>query len=108
MKQSHKLLLVMALSAIHLCPFISKASSSINVNNIHLADRPIKGKVTAENGAPLANVNILVKGTSNGTISDADGNFSISIPDQGATLVFSFVGYLQKQVTVNKDRKSVV
>jgi len=104
MKQSHKLLLVMALSAIHLCPFISKASSSINVNNIHLADRPIKGKVTAENGAPLANVNILVKGTSNGTISDADGNFSISIPDQGATLVFSFVGYLQKQVTVNKQQ----
>lgn len=104
MKQSHKLLLVMALSAIHLCPLIVKATSTTNVNGSHWADRLITGKVTGDNGTPLANVNITAKGTTNGTISDANGNFSINIADQNTILVFSFVGYVQKQVTVNKQQ----
>jgi len=62
--------------------------------------RVISGKVTdAGDGSPVPGVNILEKGTSNGTVTDADGNYSISVGDN-ATLVFSFVGYLSQEVSV--------
>ena len=55
--------------------------------------RTVSGKVTsAEDGTPVAGVNIVVKGTTNGTTSDADGKYSLSVPDGGGTLVFSFIG----------------
>ena len=59
----------------------------------------INGKVTDENGQPLASATILVKGTNNGTKSDANGNFSINA-DPNSTLVISFVGYETKEIKV--------
>ncbi|HEX9652395.1 MAG TPA: carboxypeptidase-like regulatory domain-containing protein, partial [bacterium] len=57
-------------------------------------EREITGKVTArETGAPLPNANILIKGTTRGTASDADGNFRLTIPTAGTTLVVSYIGY---------------
>ena len=44
--------------------------------------------------------NVVVKGTIMGAISNADGTFSISVPNQNATLVFSFIGYIAKEVTL--------
>ena len=59
----------------------------------------ISGKVTdAATGEPLPGVNIVVKGTTIGTISDLNGSYSIDIPDTSAVLVFSFVGYLSEEV----------
>jgi hypothetical protein len=46
----------------------------------YLCSRPIKGKVTDSNNTPLAGVNILIKGTSKGTVSDAVGSYSINVP----------------------------
>jgi TonB-linked SusC/RagA family outer membrane protein len=65
------------------------------------AQNKVTGKVTsADDGASLPGVSILEKGTSNGTVTDADGNFSISVsPD--AQLVFSFVGFTSQEVPVN-------
>jgi TonB-dependent SusC/RagA subfamily outer membrane receptor len=58
------------------------------------------GKVTSDDdGSPLPGVSILEKGTSNGTVTDADGNFSITTSEK-ATLVFSFVGYASQEVPV--------
>lgn len=59
----------------------------------------VTGKVTSS-GLPLPGVNVLVKGTTTGTASDADGNFSIDVPTD-ATLVFSFIGYSTVEVPVN-------
>lgn len=65
------------------------------------ADITIRGKVTdAENKEPLPGVNILVKGTQIGTATDAKGDFSLSVPDANATLVFSFVGYEPQETKV--------
>ncbi len=62
----------------------------------------VSGKITAsEDAAPLPGVNILVKGTAAGTISDAEGNFTISAPSNESVLVFSFVGYLAQEIAVN-------
>ena len=53
----------------------------------------VSGIVNDENGAPMPGVNVLVKGTTIGTITDISGKYSISVPDPNAFLVFSFIGY---------------
>ncbi len=59
----------------------------------------LRGKVTdASTGEPLIGVNIIVKGTVNGTITDMDGDYSINLQNEGATLVFSSVGYESMEV----------
>lgn len=62
--------------------------------------RSVAGKVTsADDGTGLPGVNIIEKGTNNGTVTDVNGNFSLSVGDN-ATLVFSFVGYSSQEVAV--------
>lgn len=61
----------------------------------------VTGRVTAqEDSSPIPGVNVLEKGTNNGTVTDADGNYRISVGG-GATLVFSFVGYQTMEVAVS-------
>ena len=57
--------------------------------------------VDASDGSPLPGVNISVKGTTIGTISDPEGNYSIDIPGSDAILLFSYVGYLGQEIAVN-------
>lgn len=59
----------------------------------------IRGKVVDENGAPAPGVSVRIKGTTTGTITDANGNFSVNAPDN-AVLVFSFLGYETQEVAV--------
>jgi TonB-linked SusC/RagA family outer membrane protein len=67
----------------------------------HAQDRTVSGKVTsAEDGAPLPGVNVVVKGTTNGTATDANGGYSISVPESGSILIFSFIGLQSKEVPV--------
>ncbi|MFO7256375.1 MAG: TonB-dependent receptor [Bacteroidota bacterium] len=57
--------------------------------------RTISGTVTSqEDGSPLPGVNVLLQGTSLGSITDVNGRYSIAIPQQGGVLVFSFVGFI--------------
>ncbi len=66
-------------------------------------DRIVTGKVTsADDGSGIPGVNILEKGTTNGTVSDSDGNFRISV-GSNATLVLSFVGYQAQEVAVGSQ-----
>lgn len=64
------------------------------------AQQTVTGKVTDSDGLSIPGVNIIEKGTSNGTSSDFDGNFSITVRAD-ATLVFSYVGYNTKEEAVN-------
>ena len=69
--------------------------------------RTITGKITdADNGEYMPGVTILQEGTQNGTISDFDGKYTINVPESGATLVFSFVGYETQKITLGE--KNVV
>jgi len=56
------------------------------------AQSQVTGKVTDKSGSPLPGVTVLVKGTTTGTITDGNGNYSLSGIPRNATLVFSFVG----------------
>jgi TonB-linked SusC/RagA family outer membrane protein len=71
-------------------------------------DRTVSGRVTAaEDGAPLPGVNVVLKGTSNGVVTDAEGRYQLSgIPASGGTLVFSFIGLKTQEVEIGQ--RSVV
>ncbi|WOK06180.1 SusC/RagA family TonB-linked outer membrane protein [Imperialibacter roseus] len=66
----------------------------------HAQNRVISGKVTDEEGGGLPGVNISVKGTSVGTVTDVEGDYKITMSADGTTLVFSFIGFTTQEVEV--------
>lgn len=66
----------------------------------------ITGQVTNEEGMPLAGVNVYVKNSQTGTLSDFDGNYQLTAPSN-ATLVFSYVGYNTQEIEVNATNSIV-
>ncbi len=70
-------------------------------------DQTITGRVTdGGTGSGLPGVSVVVKGTSRGTTTDTDGNYRLTVPDQGVTLVFSFIGYATQEITAG-SRSSI-
>ncbi|MEK6478833.1 TonB-dependent receptor [Catalinimonas sp. 4WD22] len=67
----------------------------------------VTGKVTSdEDGQGLPGVNVLVKGTTTGTVTDVDGNYRIDVPDSESVLVFSSIGFVSQEVVVG-DRTEI-
>lgn len=67
-----------------------------------LQDNRVTGRVTSnEDGEAIPGVNIVVKGTQTGTITDAEGRYSVSVPDNNAVLVFSSIGFNTQEVAVS-------
>ena len=66
-----------------------------------LQQKTVSGKVADQSGQPLPGVTVMVKGTTLGTITDADGKYSLLNIPEGATLVFSFVGMKSQEVAVS-------
>ncbi|QRR02058.1 SusC/RagA family TonB-linked outer membrane protein [Dyadobacter sandarakinus] len=62
--------------------------------------RTVKGKVTDEKGEALPSVSIRLKGTSNGTMSDVDGNYSIEVTGDESILIYSFIGFVGQEIMV--------
>lgn len=65
----------------------------------------VSGVVTDTNNDPMPGVNIIVKGTLTGVVTDSDGRYSITVPSQDAELVFSFIGYSSKSVVVGNQKE---
>lgn len=69
----------------------------------HAQDRVVSGRVTAaDDGTPLPGVNVVLRGSSIGTVADADGQFKVTVPASGGTLVFSFVGLKTQEVVIGE------
>src|SRR5690606_23462609 len=77
-------------------------------SSVWAQERTVSGRVTsADDGSPLPGVNVILKGTSNGTATDADGNYRLSgIPASGGALIFSFIGLQTIEVEIG-DRATV-
>ncbi|MCK5705997.1 MAG: SusC/RagA family TonB-linked outer membrane protein, partial [Cyclobacteriaceae bacterium] len=74
-------------------------TETMNSNSV-MQERTITGKVTsAEDNSDLPGVSVLIKGTSTGTVTGIDGNYSIEVPD-GSILLFSYVGFISEEVEV--------
>lgn len=85
-------------------PLISASNSFFYLKSSHLSfieavPVTVTGQITDEQGHPLPGATVLEKGTSNGTVSDVSGNYTLTVDDQ-ATLVFSFIGFLEAEIPV--------
>ncbi|MFK8162247.1 MAG: SusC/RagA family TonB-linked outer membrane protein [Lewinella sp.] len=69
-----------------------------------LAAQTVKGVVSDPDGETLIGVNILVKGTSTGTVTDFDGNYELTVPGTETILIFSYTGYTSEEVTVGAQQ----
>ena len=67
----------------------------------------VRGNVKDHTGVPLAGVNVIVKGTTRGTITDIDGNFELSDIDKGAIIQFAYIGYKSQEVRA-QEKMSIV
>ena len=85
---------------------IQKKGENQSVSDFVQQQKTISGKVVDSSGSPLPGVTIIVKGTTQGVITDSDGSYSLrNVPENG-TLVFSFVGMETQEVVV--DVKSII
>lgn len=84
-----------SLMAVGNLTFASAANSAVVAEQQQTVS--IKGQVVDTKGESLIGVNVLEKNTSNGTITDYDGNFTLNV-SPGAVLVFSYIGYESKEV----------
>lgn len=92
-----------------LCSFLLWMNVGLASAGTMQAGIPVTGTVMDTDGLTMPGVNIVVKGTTTGVVSDIDGNFAITVPGKGAVLTFSFVGYLTQEITVgNKSTLNVV
>lgn len=84
------------------------ASSTAGTNlAIQQQDQKLKGQVIdAQTGAPVIGVNVLVKGTTNGTITDIDGKYELNAP-AGAVLQISFIGYKTVEITATTSEQTI-
>ncbi|HET6540653.1 MAG TPA: SusC/RagA family TonB-linked outer membrane protein [Chryseolinea sp.] len=65
------------------------------------AEVTVNGKVTAaDDNSPLPGVNVYLKGTQTGTITDGEGNYSLAVSDENGTLVFSYIGYATQEISI--------
>lgn len=67
--------------------------------------RTVTGKIIDDTGEPLIGVSVLVKGTTVGTITDFDGNYSLEVPSGKNILVISYIGYKTQDITVGKSNQ---
>jgi len=78
----------------------TQTSLANSATEFDILQSTVTGVVTDENGVPLPGASIVVKGTTNGAVTDFDGNYSINVDGDG-TLVVSYVGYKTMEVPVN-------
>lgn len=69
--------------------------------------RPVKGQVLDDKGEGVPGASVQVKGTKTGTITDADGNFSLDVPDDNDVLVINAVGFSAKEVAAGDGDKTI-
>ncbi|WP_223649637.1 SusC/RagA family TonB-linked outer membrane protein [Hymenobacter psoromatis] len=100
-----RLLVPAALSCLPLQPLLAHSRAATETSRPASAAGPVTGRVVDEKGNGLPGVNVIVKGTSTGAQTNADGRYTIETP-AGATLIFSYIGYLSQEVAVG-DRPSI-
>jgi TonB-linked SusC/RagA family outer membrane protein len=87
--------------------FLLSFSFVLSATVMWAQERVVSGKVTAtEDGSPLPGVNVVLKGTTNGTVTDADGNYKLNVSSSGGALIFSFIGLRTQEVVIG-DRSVV-
>ncbi len=82
---------------------VLSGEGSADIRSISAQQKTLTGKVTDKEGLPLPGVTVLVKGTTQGTVTNVDGNYTITNIPENATLVFSFVGMRSQEVVIGNQ-----
>ncbi|MGM0620811.1 MAG: SusC/RagA family TonB-linked outer membrane protein [Bacteroidota bacterium] len=67
---------------------------------VNAQQKTIQGNITDDTGAPLPGVTVVIKGTTQGTITDFDGNYMLDVPEDANVLVFSYIGMLKQEIEI--------
>lgn len=82
---------------------IKRATGIANTIEQMLVEKPISGTIKDENGIPLAGATVRIKGTQKGVLTDNNGNFQIDVPNDATTLVVSYYGYVNQEVSIGNQ-----
>jgi TonB-linked SusC/RagA family outer membrane protein len=82
---------------------LTYSTGAISIKDVVLQGTEVRGRVVDESGMEMPGVTVLVKGTTVGTATDMNGNFSLNVPDASGTLVFSFIGYKSQEVPIGNQ-----
>ena len=70
-------------------------------SSVMAQEKVVSGRVTAEEtGSPIPGVNVILKGTTIGTVTDIDGNYQLNVPEDGGVLIFTFIGLATEEVRI--------
>ena len=94
-----KLLALIILSLLEVNVWASQPMKDAEENHSSQQDRKITGNVKDDTGEPVIGASVLVKGTTIGTVTDIDGNFTLNVPEN-ATLLISYIGFQSRELTV--------
>src|SRR5215203_5108714 len=76
---------------------------SMTLSHVMAQERTVTGAITsAEDGTSLPGVNVVLKGSTTGTVTDSDGKYRLVVPSSGGTLVFSFIGLTTQEVEIGE------
>lgn len=81
-----------------LAPAAALAQAPVTTSGPH----PVSGRVTSDNGEGIPGVTVVVKGTSTGATTDAEGNYTVTVPNDNSVLVFSSIGYTRQEIAAGK------
>ncbi len=104
LKSGLRLALCLLLAGAAIIPPLQAANAEVTIDQ---QARRVTGTVTDAQGEPLLGVNVLERGTTNGTITDLDGKYSLEIKP-GATLVFSYIGFVSQSLVASGNTVNVV
>lgn len=72
-------------------------------STLYAQEKKLTGKILDESSGPLPGVNVIVTGTSKGTTTDFEGNFSIVVPENATSLTISYIGFLDQVISINNQ-----
>lgn len=78
-------------------------ATSFCCSNVQAQSSTVTGRVTDSHRSVIPGVHLKIKGTSQGTVTDVDGGYSLEVPDANSVIVFSFIGYISKEVIVGSQ-----
>lgn len=84
-------------------PLTRRVDLSLPQPGVSATDLVVSGKVTDEKGSELTGVSVALKGSTQGTTTDATGQFRITVPNSSAVLVLSFIGYISQEIVVGNQ-----
>jgi TonB-linked SusC/RagA family outer membrane protein len=87
---------------------IIKETEKYVLNNIINNTIDVEGKVVDQKGQPLPGASIKLKGTSIGAVTDSNGQYRISAPDENAILIVSYIGFVTQEVAVNRQQQLII